>query len=320
MSKKSPLGTKSTPPLLRLTTPVKGRFLALHEHDFKRIFIDEACSIKQAMRIYGISNHIGNTSRHIYSKKYGGPLSAIRSRRIAVALVGNQHGKKEHPKIVIPKEALFKAVSYGKTTASLCRLFKVSERIIKSNLKFYGASLEGELPAKFQSLDPALLDEMDRFAPGLLKAAKTYYEDPGPTFELLYRAFLKIQELSWFVKSHGKMSTHYRQKNRLPANHICFSTNRFENRLAIALLDLNIPHIRQMPVGPIKSGCFVADFYFPQIKTAVELDGGFHLLATQQGRDIKKEKLLSEVGIKVVRFSSRMAWEHPEKIIKALNL
>jgi very-short-patch-repair endonuclease len=52
-------------------------------------------------------------------------------------------------------------------------------------------------------------------------------------------------------------------------------------------------------------GIYFLDFYCPVAKLAVELDGGGHGFPDQRARDEKRNHLLEERGIKVLRF-----WNH----------
>ena len=66
---------------------------------------------------------------------------------------------------------------------------------------------------------------------------------------------------------------------------------------------------RQHGVGP-----YILDFYCPQIKLAIELDGEVH--NRQQDYDEQRSYFLNRVeDIEVLRFESRTAFENSEQII-----
>lgn len=48
---------------------------------------------------------------------------------------------------------------------------------------------------------------------------------------------------------------------------------------------------------------FVVDFYCPQIKLAVEIDGGVHGYAQQQEHDARRQEYLTALGIHMIRFT-----------------
>lgn len=54
---------------------------------------------------------------------------------------------------------------------------------------------------------------------------------------------------------------------------------------------------RQEPAGP-----FVLDFYCPEARLAVELDGGGHNEPHQRARDRRRSVALSRLGIRVLRY------------------
>lgn len=75
---------------------------------------------------------------------------------------------------------------------------------------------------------------------------------------------------------------------------------------------------RQHPLGP-----FILDFYCPDARLAVELDGGGHALDAQAAYDAERTRNLGRCGIRILRF-----WNHVvlrdtdevlEQILKALN-
>ena len=61
-------------------------------------------------------------------------------------------------------------------------------------------------------------------------------------------------------------------------------------------------------------GSYILDFYCPQIKLAIELDGEVH--NRQQDYDEQRSYFLNRVeGIEVLRFENRTVFENPEQII-----
>jgi very-short-patch-repair endonuclease len=63
---------------------------------------------------------------------------------------------------------------------------------------------------------------------------------------------------------------------------------------------LGLKFRRQHPVPP-----YVLDFYCEELKLAVELDGGQHNSDPKAARDTKRDNVLREHGIEVVRY-----WNH----------
>ena len=54
---------------------------------------------------------------------------------------------------------------------------------------------------------------------------------------------------------------------------------------------------RQHPVGP-----YVLDFYCPQLRLAIELDGGQHNEAVNAAKDRRRDQWLSDQGVTILRF------------------
>ena len=50
---------------------------------------------------------------------------------------------------------------------------------------------------------------------------------------------------------------------------------------------------------------YIVDFYIPSQKTVIEIDGSQHELAENKESDKKRDETLSELGIKVLRYSNR---------------
>ncbi len=71
---------------------------------------------------------------------------------------------------------------------------------------------------------------------------------------------------------------------------------------------------RQFGVGP-----YVLDFYCPEIKLAVELDGAPHFMSGNFGRDdVREEYLLREHGIRIIRFENRDLFYNPDGVVKVI--
>ncbi|NDV65465.1 endonuclease domain-containing protein [Bacteroides sp. 224] len=69
---------------------------------------------------------------------------------------------------------------------------------------------------------------------------------------------------------------------------------------------------RQHGVGP-----FILDFYCPEIRLAIELDGEPHN-KQEEYDDIRSEYLYREAKITVLRFENRMAFINPSSIIDGI--
>jgi very-short-patch-repair endonuclease len=64
---------------------------------------------------------------------------------------------------------------------------------------------------------------------------------------------------------------------------------------------------------------FVIDFYCPELKLAVELDGDIHQLPEQMAYDIERQKYLEEFGISFIRIKNEEFFGNPNKAINRIE-
>lgn len=63
---------------------------------------------------------------------------------------------------------------------------------------------------------------------------------------------------------------------------------------------------------PVKGHFYITDFYHPLSKTAIEVDGGYHLLPDQLLSDKERDTRLKKQGIKTLRFTN-------DKVFKSIT-
>ena len=63
---------------------------------------------------------------------------------------------------------------------------------------------------------------------------------------------------------------------------------------------------------------YILDFYCPEMKLAIELDGEVHNYQREEDR-ARSQYLLEQHGIKVLRFENRWVFEHLEWILGAIR-
>ncbi|MEW5979660.1 MAG: endonuclease domain-containing protein [Acidobacteriota bacterium] len=71
---------------------------------------------------------------------------------------------------------------------------------------------------------------------------------------------------------------------------------------------------RQHSVGP-----FVLDFYCPECRVAVELDGAGHFESVHSRYEACRTDYLNRLGIRVVRFENRMVFEALESVLETIR-
>ena len=64
---------------------------------------------------------------------------------------------------------------------------------------------------------------------------------------------------------------------------------------------------------------FVIDFYCPELKLAVELDGDVHEIPEQKEYDIARQKYLEKFGIKFIRITNEEFLGNPNKAFSKIE-
>ena len=63
---------------------------------------------------------------------------------------------------------------------------------------------------------------------------------------------------------------------------------------------------------------YIVDFYCPEIRLAIEVDGDTHGYSLQRRKDAKREKRLAELGIKLLRFTNVDIAESMEGVLEKM--
>jgi very-short-patch-repair endonuclease len=64
---------------------------------------------------------------------------------------------------------------------------------------------------------------------------------------------------------------------------------------------------------------FIVDFYCHQADLVIELDGSVHEEAAQKESDIRRDKTLSELGLRVVRFHNQEVLKNIKRVIERIQ-
>lgn len=70
---------------------------------------------------------------------------------------------------------------------------------------------------------------------------------------------------------------------------------------------------RQHPVGP-----YVVDFYCPELRIAIEVDGGIHGTGDRPERDATRQETIESLGIRFIRVRSEAVERDIDAVIAAL--
>jgi len=89
------------------------------------------------------------------------------------------------------------------------------------------------------------------------------------------------------------------------------SAERLAWKLLRNRVALGIKFRRQHPLGK-----YIVDFYSPDCRLAIELDGSVHSQPSQLRRDESKDRFLRQQGIQVLRLPNGLALEDPEGFVK----
>ena len=64
---------------------------------------------------------------------------------------------------------------------------------------------------------------------------------------------------------------------------------------------------------------FIVDFYCPQEQLIIELDGAYHFKPEQRAYDLKRTKILEELGFKLIRFENKLVFEHLDFVLNEIK-
>jgi very-short-patch-repair endonuclease len=66
-------------------------------------------------------------------------------------------------------------------------------------------------------------------------------------------------------------------------------------------------------------GRWIVDFYFPEVRLAIEVDGGYHRSTAQKGRDHFKEGGLAAAGVTLLRLTNGEVCGDRERLLGKLR-
>mgnify|MGYP003349887288 CR=1 FL=1 len=71
---------------------------------------------------------------------------------------------------------------------------------------------------------------------------------------------------------------------------------------------------RQHSIGP-----YIVDFYCPECRVVVELDGEAHANPLAQERDAKRSEFLTRLGVTILRFDNDQVFKNRERVVEAIR-
>jgi very-short-patch-repair endonuclease len=66
-------------------------------------------------------------------------------------------------------------------------------------------------------------------------------------------------------------------------------------------------------------GNYIVDFYCPEWKLVIEIDGSQHYCEPGKAKDKMRDNHLSDLGLRVLRFSSREVMENLKGVLEVIN-
>jgi very-short-patch-repair endonuclease len=63
---------------------------------------------------------------------------------------------------------------------------------------------------------------------------------------------------------------------------------------------------------------FVIDFYAPELKLALEIDGDSHFVEGAQAYDYEREAFHKDKGVKILRFTNSQVYENLDGVLEAI--
>ena len=65
---------------------------------------------------------------------------------------------------------------------------------------------------------------------------------------------------------------------------------------------------------------FIVDFYCPEEKLVIELDGNVHFNPVSENYDFNRDKIIKSYGIEILRFENEMVFKQPEIVLNAIRM
>lgn len=294
------------PEFTTLEEPVKlgrdRRYKILTEESFKHFIIGLGLTQKEAQKV-GISGNVMYTSCTYYKEKYRNELKMVHTQNYSKSKIGNTYGKRDTPPIIFSKDNLEEMISKGKNIPQMARELKTSEYIVKRNLDYYEIRT-CELPRKWSDGDLHFLKLLEHFEPNITETALdgAYYENPEVFFDSLHKAYLRLEQLSWWIKDKSKKFQRLCEQGVLKRNGKNFSGSKNENLLTWGLFERDYTSFDQKKhIGP-----YWFDFVFESAKLLIEADGIYHKNdAKTKERDKKKEAIAIKNGYKLLRLDEK---------------
>ena len=113
------------------------------------------------------------------------------------------------------------------------------------------------------------------------------------------------------------MTLHYNRKSEKPKRRLLRNNPTYLENILWQYLrrkQLGVRILRQYSVDK-----FVIDFYSPEIKLAIELDGGVHNMPDNKAYDLDRQQYIEKFGITFCRITNEEFEGNPEKALMRIE-
>ena len=107
------------------------------------------------------------------------------------------------------------------------------------------------------------------------------------------------------------MTIHYTKKEMQERRRQLRNNMTYSEKIVWMFLRKNQMKVRFLRQYSVDN--YVIDFYCPQLKLAVEIDGDIHDLPEQKEYDIERQKHIEQFGIKFIRIKNEELFGNPNK-------
>jgi len=120
------------------------------------------------------------------------------------------------------------------------------------------------------------------------------------------------------IKTHNKMTKTLNTKKLQPFRRNLRKKMTFaEVALWIMIKNKQLDGVRFLRQYSV--GHYILDFYTPQFKLAIELDGEGHFTEQQMAYDKRRDEYLNSLGIRVLRFENFEVIEYPDRTLEEIR-
>lgn len=313
---------KLVPQFSYLDEPIMGRRKCLTEESFVRLYLEEQLTGAELAEI-GVDNKVLWLSVKVHYPKYAEQIERVKfiHKSEGQGLRGREGYEKagKSNTIILDRDTLASMVLTGMSEYSMAERLGAAPQTVHKNLRRYKMKIPCRKLQSMREKDMEILQRIEILSPGVVEASYDYQKNPHDFYKKLYLAFVEVLKILWFIKEISSRHGYFRDIGRIPKDHICWTQNRGEVTLSMALLKENIPHQRYYHYAKDIGRNFTADFYFPNSNLLVEVDGSIHGEESLKSSDAKKASVMRQLGYKLLRVTSAEVIRDTDRIVSEIK-